>query len=259
MLCYLADIPLRLAHCRENPYQLLTDWVPETEPGRGIRHEVRRQLDLVATVGARPADERLSLRVPDAARARIDGLLATMGVEAGSPGSSSTPARRPPRGATRRSRSPRPPARLVRDHGCRVVFTGDASERPLVESIRAAMGAPSHSLAGRLDLAELAALIERAPLLIANNTGPGPRRRGGRHAGRRPVRPDEPAAHALGRAQPRPEPRRAVQALLQERLPRGASRLPAARRARRGRPGGRELLEAVAAASASPDGTPSRL
>ena len=32
LLCYLADIPLRLAHCRENPYQLLTDWVAEPEP-----------------------------------------------------------------------------------------------------------------------------------------------------------------------------------------------------------------------------------
>ena len=30
MLAYLAGIPLRLAHCRENPYQLLTDWVRET-------------------------------------------------------------------------------------------------------------------------------------------------------------------------------------------------------------------------------------
>jgi ADP-heptose:LPS heptosyltransferase len=51
LLCYLADIPLRLAHCRENPYQLLTDWVPEAEPERGIRHEVQRQLDLVAQIG----------------------------------------------------------------------------------------------------------------------------------------------------------------------------------------------------------------
>src|SRR5439155_20400525 len=32
LMCYLAEIPLRLAHCRENPYQLLTEWVPETEP-----------------------------------------------------------------------------------------------------------------------------------------------------------------------------------------------------------------------------------
>src|SRR5205823_4450946 len=31
---------------------------------------------------------------------------------------------------------------------------------------------PSHSLAGRLDIVELAALIDLAPLLIANNTGP---------------------------------------------------------------------------------------
>ena len=52
-LTYLAGIPRRLAHCRENPYQLLTDWVPETEPAEQIRHEVRRQLDLVAAVGGR--------------------------------------------------------------------------------------------------------------------------------------------------------------------------------------------------------------
>src|SRR4051812_4196285 len=32
MLCFLAGIPLRLAHCRENPYHLLTEWVRETEP-----------------------------------------------------------------------------------------------------------------------------------------------------------------------------------------------------------------------------------
>jgi hypothetical protein len=25
LTCFLADIPLRLAHCRENPYRLLTD------------------------------------------------------------------------------------------------------------------------------------------------------------------------------------------------------------------------------------------
>src|SRR5215212_3410492 len=46
-LCYLADIPLRLAHCHENPYQLLTDWAPDPEPAQHVRHEVRRQLDLV--------------------------------------------------------------------------------------------------------------------------------------------------------------------------------------------------------------------
>ena len=53
-LCHLAEIPLRLGHCRENPYHLPTHWVIDPEPGTVVRHEVRRQLDLVASVGARP-------------------------------------------------------------------------------------------------------------------------------------------------------------------------------------------------------------
>lgn len=53
-LCYLAGIPRRLAHCRENPYQLLTEWVPESEPQQRVRHEVRRQLDLVLRLASRP-------------------------------------------------------------------------------------------------------------------------------------------------------------------------------------------------------------
>src|SRR3954453_11905773 len=64
-LCYLAGIRLRLAHCHENPYQLLTDWQPEPEPAKLVRHEVRRQLDLAASVGCTTASETLSFRVPE--------------------------------------------------------------------------------------------------------------------------------------------------------------------------------------------------
>ena len=52
------------------------------------------------------------------------------------------------------------------------MFTGTAVEEALVESIRAVVGVGSHSLAGRLDLGELAALLSLGPVLIANNTGP---------------------------------------------------------------------------------------
>ena len=52
LLLRLAGIPLRLAYARENPYELLSDWVPETDRiAQGMRHEVQRQLDLVAAVG----------------------------------------------------------------------------------------------------------------------------------------------------------------------------------------------------------------
>ena len=172
LLCFLADVPLRLAHCRENPYQLLTDWIPETEPERGTRHEVRRQLDLVATIGCRTDDERLSLRVTASARNRVAGLLAEQGIGAQQRwlalhAGASAPARRYPlEGYAAAARQ------LYAEDGWRIVLTGGAQESSLVERLAATIGEAAISLAGRLSLEELAALIERAPLLISNNSGP---------------------------------------------------------------------------------------
>jgi lipopolysaccharide heptosyltransferase II len=171
-LCYLADIPLRLAHCHENPYQLLTDWVPDPEPQRMTRHEVRRQLDLVASIGCNTPDERLSLRVPEAARREALDLLDRLGVDRSRPwvvihpGATAPSRRYPPDSYAAVAR------RLALEEGWTVVFSGSEPERELVERVRAAMEAPSLSLVGALDLAGLAAVLSLAPLLIANNTGP---------------------------------------------------------------------------------------
>ena len=158
-LGYLAGIPRRLAHCRENPYHLLSDWVPEPEPALA-RHEVQRQLDLVAAVGCRTGNARLSFRVPPAARERLRGLPTPLIVV--HPGASAASRRYPPESYSS----------ALELLGCEVVFTGDAGEAALVERIRSGMRVPSRSLAGELGLAELGALIEAADLLICNNTGP---------------------------------------------------------------------------------------
>jgi lipopolysaccharide heptosyltransferase II len=165
-------VPRRLAHCRENPYQLLTDWVPDPEPTRAVRHEVLRQLDLVATVGFRAPDERLSLRLPGQAVRSVDALLARLGLEPGRgwlvvhPGASAPSRRYPAEGFAEVTR------RLVAATGARVLLTGTSDEHAIVDEIGRATPGRAHGLAGRLDLAELAALIARAPLLISNNTGP---------------------------------------------------------------------------------------
>ncbi len=171
MLCYLADIPLRLAHCRENPYQLLTDWVLDTEPASGFRHEVRRQLDLVAAVGAHAVDERMSVAVPPGAIASAAALLAAEGVDLDGPWIAVHP------GATAESRRYPPEyfARVVRDLsrlGLQLVLTGDAAERELCTRIARESRTPTVSLAGRLDVPALAGVLACAPLLLANNTGP---------------------------------------------------------------------------------------
>ena len=167
-LCYLAGIPLRLAHCHENPYQLLSDWVPDPEPASLVRHEVQRQLDLVGTVGARTGNERLSFSVPEAARATVRALFpgGSKPLVVVHPGASAASRRYPPEQFARAADL------VIEETGAQAVFTGDVGEQELVRGVQAHMARASLSLVGRLELAELGALIEQADLLISNNTGP---------------------------------------------------------------------------------------
>lgn len=171
LMCHLADVPLRAAHARDKPYGLLTHWTPDPEPGAGVRHEVRRQLDLVARLGATTADERLALAVPGGARAAAGALVTRLGLGddgwiAVHPGATAPSRRYPEESFAAALRL------LAERRGVRAVITGSAAERDLAESVRAAAGRGAVSVAGALDFAGLAALLERAPALLSNNTGP---------------------------------------------------------------------------------------
>ena len=170
LLCHLADVPRRLAHCRENPYQLLTDWVLDPEPAQLVRHEVRRQLDLVGAIGCTSADERLSLRVPPEARARVERLLRARALGPRPwvlvhPGASAPSRRYPPAQFAEAARG------LARATGCAIVVSGTAAEPALLEMLDALDGVETHALAG-LPLGDFAALVQAAPLLVSNNSGP---------------------------------------------------------------------------------------
>jgi lipopolysaccharide heptosyltransferase II len=172
MLCYLADIPLRLAHCRENAYQLLTHWVRETEPQSGVRHEVQRQLDLAAEIGGKVGDLRIRLRIRPADVAAAMSQLRSAGVDPASPwivvhpGASASSRRWPPEYFAQAVDE------LTNIGGLQIVFTGGLAERTLVEQIRGLMTERSFSLVGRLSVPQLTSLLSQASMLLSNNTGP---------------------------------------------------------------------------------------
>ena len=172
LLCHLAGIPLRAAHCRENPYGLLTDWVPEPEPDQMVRHEVRRQLDLAAHLGGRTENEGLAIELPESARNRARAELSAAGLDQMDAwavihaGSTAGSRRYPEELWAAACRT------LAREHRIRQMFTGDGSDARVVERVRELAGNPGPALTGRLSLAELAALLEAAPVLLAGNTGP---------------------------------------------------------------------------------------
>jgi ADP-heptose:LPS heptosyltransferase len=112
------------------------------------------------------------LRVPDAARISIRSLLDARGIALDRPwivvhpGASAPSRRYPAAGFAAVAR------RLVAEAGWQIVFTGLPDEHDLIAAIQENLNAPSHAFVGGLNLGELAALIEAAPLLLTNNTGP---------------------------------------------------------------------------------------
>ncbi len=174
LLCQMAGIPLRLAHCRENPYQLLTHWVRESEPGQQLRHEVQRQIDLVAELGCRPSSARLSVRIDERDRARARAALTQAGIDpAGDwillhPGASA-PSRRYPVERWRAAA-----ALLESQLDLPLIVAGGADDLDRVREIVGGADAGAKprwpSLAGQLDFGALAALIGMARLLVACNS-----------------------------------------------------------------------------------------
>jgi len=172
MLCYLAGISHVLGYCRENPYQLLTNWLPDPEVLVATRHEVTRQLNLVNAIGANTMNKRLSLTLPLGVREAARQTLTGTGVDLHQPwlllhpGVTEEKRRYPPEQFAELAR------RLIANDNIQIVLTGNQSEWAYAELIREQIGTGAFNVAGQFDLPLFCALIAEAPLLVANNTGP---------------------------------------------------------------------------------------
>jgi ADP-heptose:LPS heptosyltransferase len=169
LFCYLAGIPLRVAHARENAYRLLTDRVEEPEVDGATRHEVRRQLDLVAAVGDGFDGDDLRIGVPAEAFARGLERLRDAGVRderwlAIHPGASAPSRRYPPELFARAADD-------LRDEGWGIALIGGPGDDRELRATADAMRSGAPILRG-LSAAELAAVIGLAPVIVTNNSAP---------------------------------------------------------------------------------------
>ncbi|HEX8676301.1 MAG TPA: glycosyltransferase family 9 protein [Segetibacter sp.] len=170
MIAYMAGIPLRLAYSRENPYKLLSNWVPDKEPYTFIQHQVKRDLALVNAIGAATDNISLHLYIPVTSWKNVVNKLTNTGVDIDKPWVIFHP------GVSDKKREyPQDlwteAARLIREKGFQVVFTGAASEKLLCAKLARKTGVNAFSVAGLFKLEEFIALIEKASVVVSVNTG----------------------------------------------------------------------------------------
>lgn len=167
--CYLAGVPLRYGQSKEFGGSLLTRWV-KSVPDEV--HQTERSLFLLESLGLPAHGRHLELAVPVEARMSAERLLRNVGVDSAAPFAVLAP------GASCQARR-YDPARfaevarlLVRNAGLPLVVVGSEREANLAAPLLEAAGSLAASLVGRTSIPELAAVIERCALLIANDSGP---------------------------------------------------------------------------------------
>jgi ADP-heptose:LPS heptosyltransferase len=141
-----------------------------TVPWTDFQHDVLRYLEVVALVGAEPVHLRPTLAVTDADRAEAAAALSgvTGPLVAVHPGATDPRRRWPPYRLGELGRA-------LTDRGARVVLLAGPGDEALADAVRAGLGPAAEravDLAGRLTLAGLVGVLERADLFVGNDSGP---------------------------------------------------------------------------------------
>lgn len=166
-VCYLAGIPLRAGESKEFAGSTLTT---ELRSAPDDLHQVERNLRLVEHLGFVARERQLVVAISDQARAAVPTLLASVGLNPQQPyillhpGASASARRYPVErfGVV---------ARLLTRLGWPVLVTGTEREQALIDAL--SQHAPqAKCLIGNTSLAEYAALVAQAALVVCNDTLP---------------------------------------------------------------------------------------
>jgi heptosyltransferase-2 len=168
---WLAGIPVRIGYRRKSAW-LLTHRLPHRKH-EGDRHEAAYTLQMLEIFGITPEGPPQP-RIPVSAQAarRLERILAEGAVAPAErlvaihPSASCVSKRWLP------ERFAQVADRLIVEHGVRICLVAGPAEAPHAQQVIRSMRQPALNLAGRLSVAELAALLQRCRLLISNDSGP---------------------------------------------------------------------------------------
>jgi ADP-heptose:LPS heptosyltransferase len=177
-LAYMSGTPRRVAyseHCSGTKARLNQGYdqlLTQTFDGRGAKHEVELNLELLQLLGREVNDSRLELWLTEDDRAFARKIFAAHGVGdrepliALSPGSGAKTRCWPIERWVELGR------RLNREFDSRLVVVGSKGEKELGTFVENALGSTVINLVGCATLRQTSAILERCSLTVSNDSGP---------------------------------------------------------------------------------------
>jgi ADP-heptose:LPS heptosyltransferase len=165
-ICFLAEIPLRLGESKEWG-GVLTHVVSAASDKT---HQVERNLRLIESIGMQVRDRHLQIHVPDDARQSLKMRLSHHGLLADAPYIVLNPWTSCQSRNYDWKRFAIAAHQLAQTTGWKVVVTGVPKDRERSDGLLEILGEWAIDLIGETSLAELAALIADAKLMLSNNT-----------------------------------------------------------------------------------------
>jgi lipopolysaccharide heptosyltransferase I len=174
LLTAYTGAPVRIGfsagRCRERWNALFTN--RHVTPPDSVRHVVEQYLALLAPLGITPGPAEFHVPVPAASERRIGELLVKEGVKPGDRLVAINPGAGHPQKRWPVARFGALAERLATEAGARLLLLWGPDEAHMAREISLALPGLSAILAPPTDLGELAALLKRCRLMIANDTGP---------------------------------------------------------------------------------------
>jgi lipopolysaccharide heptosyltransferase II len=169
LITLLAGVKERVGYLTKKRGSILTKAIPEPETGV---HKVEYFLALARAYGITPKDNSYEFFVGDSDKRSVEALLAKNGISPYDkiavicPGGNWDPKRWPKENFARLS------DKLQDELGMRVVIAGARKDINLADNIKKRMNKRPVVACGITTLKELGALLARADIVIANDTGP---------------------------------------------------------------------------------------
>lgn len=174
LLTAYTGAPVRIGfsagRCRERWNALFTN--RRVTPPASARHVVEQYLSLLAPLGIEPGAAEFHVPVAPKAERRIEEYLVKEGVKPGDRLVAINPGAGHPQKRWPVARFGALAERLATEAGARLLLLWGPDEAHMAREISLALPGQSALLAPPTDLGELAALLRRCRLMIANDTGP---------------------------------------------------------------------------------------